>query len=182
MRRRLELARALLHEPQVLLMDEPTQGLDEASFRKFWAHVRALRQSRSLTVLLTTHRPEEAELCDRLAVLDAGRLVALDSPRALAARIGGDVITIEAEDPEAVARVIRDQFGLAPMLVEGRLQIERRDGHALIPRLVEAFPPGRLQSVSLRRPTLGDVFLKLTGHALKASEAAPEPISKGKAR
>ncbi len=182
MRRRLELARALLHQPQVLLMDEPTQGLDEASFRKFWAHVRALRQSRALTVLLTTHRPEEAELCDRLAVLDAGRLVALDSPRALAARIGGDVITVEAEDPETVARAIRDQLGLAATLVEGRLQIERRDGHELIPRLVEAFPPGRLQSVSLRRPTLADVFLKLTGHALGPSQAAPDPISKVRTR
>jgi ABC-2 type transport system ATP-binding protein len=181
MRRRLELARALVHQPPVLLMDEPTQGLDEASFRKFWAHVQALRHSRSLTVLLTTHRPEEAELCDRLAILDAGRLVALDSPRALASRMGGDVITIEAREPEQIARVLRDQFDLSGTLVEGRVQVERRDGHALIPRLVEAFPPGRLQSVSLRRPTLADVFLKLTGHALGSDPPAADPMGKGKA-
>ena len=180
MRRRLELARALVHQPQVLLMDEPTQGLDEASFRKFWAHVKSLRRVSGLTVLLTTHRPEEAEQCDRLAILDAGRLVALDSPQALAARMGGDVITIEAEATEEIRRILRDRFQLASVLVEGRIQVERREGHALIPRLVEAFPAGRLNSVSLRRPTLADVFLKLTGHSLGADQPTPQPARKGR--
>lgn len=180
MRRRLELARALLHQPQVLLMDEPTQGLDEASFRKFWAHIRALRQARSLTVLLTTHRPEEAELCDRLAILDAGRLVALDSPRALASRMAGDVITVEGDAPEEIAGLIRQHFGLDTTIVGGHVQIERRDGHALIPRLVEAFPRGRLHSVSLRRPTLADVFLKLTGRSLGSDEASADSEPEGK--
>jgi ABC-2 type transport system ATP-binding protein len=182
MRRRLELARALVHEPKVILMDEPTQGLDEASFRKFWAHVRALRQARGLTVLLTTHRPEEAEQCDRLAILDAGRLVAIDSPQALASKMGGDVITVEAEEPEAIARVLLDRFELPAMVVDGRVQVERRDGHALIPRLVEAFGPARLHSLSLRRPTLADVFLKLTGHALGSDQPTPLPAKKGRAR
>ncbi len=181
MRRRLELARALVHQPQILLMDEPTQGLDEASFRKFWAHVKSLRQARGLTVLLTTHRPEEAEQCDRLAILDAGRLVAIDSPQALAAQIGGDVITIEAEEPAEIVQVLRDRFELTGTLVKGRIQVERREGHALIPRLVEAFPPGRLQSVSLRRPTLADVFLKLTGHSLGTDEPTPEASKTGRA-
>jgi ABC-2 type transport system ATP-binding protein len=181
MRRRLELARALVHEPQVLLMDEPTQGLDEASFRKFWAHLKSLRQARGLTVLLTTHRPEEAEQCDCLAILNAGKLVALDSPRSLAARMGGDVITIEAERPAEVAQALRDRFELSGALVEGSIQVERREGHALIPRLVEAFPPGRLRSVSLRRPTLADVFLKLTGHSLGADEPTPQTGKKGRA-
>jgi len=182
MRRRLELARALVHQPKVLLMDEPTQGLDEASFRKFWAHVKALRQARGLTVLLTTHRPEEADQCDRLAILDAGRLVAIDSPAALASKMGGDVITVEAEEPEAIARVLQERLELPTTVVDGRVQVERRDGHALIPRLVEAFPPGRLQSVSLRRPTLADVFLKLTGHALGSDRPTPLPARKGQAR
>ncbi len=181
MRRRLELARALVHQPQVLLMDEPTQGLDEASFRKFWAHVKSLRKVSGLTVLLTTHRPEEAEQCDRLAILDAGRLVALDSPQALVAQMGGDVITIEAEGPQEIMQILRDRFELAGALVEGRVQVERRDGHALIPRLVEAFPAGRLHSVSLRRPTLADVFLKLTGHSLGADQPTPQPARKGRA-
>jgi len=182
MRRRLELARALVHQPKVLLMDEPTQGLDEASFRKFWAHVKALRQARGLTVLLTTHRPEEADQCDRLAILDAGRLVALDSPAALASKMGGDVITVEAEEPEAIARVLLERFEIPATVVDGRVQVERRDGHSLIPRLVEAFPSGRLQSVSLRRPTLADVFLKLTGHALGSDRPTPPPARKGRAR
>jgi ABC-2 type transport system ATP-binding protein len=181
MRRRLELGRALVHQPQVLLMDEPTQGLDEASFRKFWAHAESLRQASGLTILITTHRPEEAERCDRLAIIDAGRLVALDSPGALAARMGGDVITIEAAEPSQVLEVLRDRFELAGALVEGRIQVERREGHALIPRLVEAFPPGQLQSVSLRRPTLADVFLKITGHSLGADQPTPQPAKKGRA-
>ena len=175
MRRRLELARALVHQPKVLLMDEPTQGLDEASFRKFWAHVRALRQSRALTVLLTTHRPEEAELCDRLAILDGGRLVAIDSPSALAARMAGDVITVEAQEQEEVAALVRQQFGIQATIANGRVQIERRDGHALVPRLVEAFPRGRLFSVSLHRPTLADVFLKLTGRSLSTDDPPVQP-------
>lgn len=179
--RRLELARALVHRPQILLMDEPTQGLDEASFRRFWAHVKALRANDGVTVLLTTHRAEEAEQCDRLAVLDAGKLVAMDTPRALAARMGGDVITIEAKDPDEVISTLRERFELTGVLVEGRIQVERREGHALIPRLVEAFPSGQLLSVSLRRPTLADVFLKLTGHALGADRPTPELPRKARA-
>jgi len=176
MRRRLELARALVHRPQILLMDEPTQGLDEASFRRFWSHVKALRANDGVTVLLTTHRAEEAEQCDRLAVLDTGKLVAMDTPRNLAGRMGGDVITVEADDPDPIIEVLRERFGLSGVLVEGRIQVERREGHALIPRLVEAFPSGRLHSVSLRRPTLADVFLKLTGHSLGADRPTPEPL------
>jgi len=186
MRRRLELARALIHEPDVLLMDEPTQGLDEASFRKFWSHLKALRDSRGLTVLLTTHRPEEAEACDRLAVLDGGRRVALDTPAALAARVGGDVVTVEAQDPEAVASVLREKLSLdckvwEGKVWEGKVTIESRGGHLLIPRIVECFGQGRLSAVHLRRPTLADVFLQLTGHSLgKDTDEAPVASRKRK--
>ncbi len=166
MRRRLELARALVHRPRILLMDEPTQGLDEASFRKFWAYLKALQAQEGLTILVTTHRAEEAEQCDQLAVLDSGKLVALDSPSGLASRIGGDIITVEAIDLAQAERLLRTRFDLSPTVIDGRLQVERRDGHLLIPRLVEAFPPGEVISINLRRPTLADVFLKLTGHAL----------------
>jgi ABC-2 type transport system ATP-binding protein len=95
--------------------------------------------------------------------------------------MGGDVITIEAEAPEEIRRILRDRFQLAGALVDGRIQVERREGHALIPRLVEAFPAGRLNSVSLRRPTLADVFLKLTGHSLGADQPTPQPARKGRA-
>jgi ABC-2 type transport system ATP-binding protein len=173
MRRRLELARALIHQPSVLLMDEPTQGLDEASFRKFWAHLKALRQTQGLTVLLTTHRPEEAEACDRLAVLDQGRRVALDSPAALAARMGGDVVTVESERPDEVAQVLKQRLSLESTIVDGKVRVEARQGHTLIPRIVECFESGRLVAVNLRKPTLADVFLKITGHSL--GEDAPTP-------
>jgi ABC-2 type transport system ATP-binding protein len=175
MRRRLELARALVHQPRVLLMDEPTQGLDEASFRSFWAHLRALRDTEGLTVLLTTHRADEAQLCDRLAVLDAGRLVATDTPAALAARVGGDILLLEGREPEALAAEVRERLGLDARVVEGRVQVEAEQGHALVPRLVEALPAGRLASVSLRRPTLADVFLQLTGRTLGADQPTAEP-------
>lgn len=175
MRRRLELARALVHQPRVLLMDEPTQGLDEGSFRTFWSHLRALREREGLTVLLTTHRADEAEQCDRLAVLDEGRLVASDTPQALAARVGGDIITLQGREPEGLAARVRERLGLEARVVEGQVVVEAREGHALVPRLVECFEPGRLDSVSLRRPTLADVFLQLTGRALGADRPAAEP-------
>jgi ABC-2 type transport system ATP-binding protein len=182
MRRRLELARALVHQPSVLLMDEPTQGLDEASFRSFWAHLRALRDAEGLTVLLTTHRADEAELCDRLAVLDGGRLVAFDSPVALAARVGGDILTLEGPEPEQLAEQVRERLGLDARVVEGQVLVEVEQGHALVPRLVEALPAGRLASLSLRRPTLADVFLQLTGRALGADQPAAEPKPRRRAR
>jgi ABC-2 type transport system ATP-binding protein len=178
MRRRLELARALVHQPRMLLMDEPTQGLDEASFRTFWKHLKALRDAEGLTVLLTTHRADEAEVCDRLAVIDHGRLVASDTPAALASRVGGDILTLEAAEPEALAQEVRAKLGLEAKVVEGRVQVETRQGHALVPRLVEAFPAGRLASVALRRPTLADVFLQLTGRTLGADLPAAEPALK----
>jgi ABC-2 type transport system ATP-binding protein len=182
MRRRLELARALVHQPRIVLMDEPTQGLDEASFRSFWTHLRTLRDTEGLTVLLTTHRADEAELCDRLAVLDSGRLVANDTPVALAARVGGDILTVEAREPESLAAELRARLGLEARVVEGRIQVEVEQGHALVPRLVEAFPAGRLASVSLRRPTLADVFLQLTGRVLGADQPTAEPVRRRRSR
>jgi len=182
MRRRLELARALVHQPRIVLMDEPTQGLDEASFRSFWTHLKALREADGLTVLLTTHRPEEAELCDRLAVLDGGRLVACDTPAALASRVGGDILSLEASEPEVLAAELRERLGLEARVVEGRVQVEAEQGHALVPRLVEALPAGRLASISLRRPTLADVFLQMTGRALGADQPAAEPVSRRRRR
>ncbi|MCI0571600.1 MAG: ABC transporter ATP-binding protein [Myxococcaceae bacterium] len=178
MRRRLELARALVHGPRILLLDEPTQGLDEASFRSFWKHLGQLRAAGGLTVLLTSHRADEAALCTRLAVLDKGKLVACDTPDALVSRVGGDIVTVEASAPEEVAAGLSEVLGVSAEVVEGRVVVEAGSGHALIPRLVEAFPAGRLASVSLRRPTLADVFLKLTGHALGADQPAEPPATR----
>jgi ABC-2 type transport system ATP-binding protein len=175
MRRRLELSRALLHEPSLLLLDEPTTGLDERFFRQTWERIEALRASRGLTVLLTTHRSEEAERCDRVAVVDRGRVIALDTPDNLRQRVSGDVLTLEADAPDALAAELSARFALEARVVEGRVVLERERGHELIPRLVESLPAGRLHSLSMHRPNLADVFVKLTGRSL-ADEDLPAAV------
>jgi ABC-2 type transport system ATP-binding protein len=162
----VELARALVHRPAILVMDEPTTGLDAAAFRAFWAAVESLRRDEGLTVILTTHQPDEAERCDRLAVLAAGVVVACDTPAALRARIPGDVVVIEADAPEAVAAEIGTRLGLPARVHDGAIHVEREQAHTLVPRIVEAFPAGRLRAVSLRRPTLADAYLAITGASL----------------
>ncbi|MFN0061431.1 MAG: ATP-binding cassette domain-containing protein [Myxococcaceae bacterium] len=170
MRRRLELARALMHQPKLLLLDEPSQGLDDAAFQKLWQHVGQVRQQEKLSVLLTTHRPEEAALCDRVAVLDEGVCVTVDSPEALYAKVGGDVVILDVNDPQHALETF-GKMGLSAVLADGRVRVEKRDGHALIPRLVEALPHGAVRSLQLRRPTLGDVFVKLTGRSFERDPA-----------
>jgi ABC-2 type transport system ATP-binding protein len=167
MRRRLELARALVHAPALLVMDEPTVGLDAAAFRAFWEGIEALRRADGTTVVLTTHRPDEAERCDRLAVLAQGRIVACERPEELRARVAGDVLTVEADEPEAVARALAERLGITARLRPDGVQVERQAAHTLVPRIVEIFPPGRLRAVSLRRPTLADAYLAVTGDALE---------------
>ena len=166
LRRRLELARALVHRPALLLLDEPTAGLDAAAFRRFWELVHVLRREEGLTVVAATHGPEEAERCDRLAVLARGRVVAEGTPEALRARVPGDVVEVEADDAERLAPEIAARFGVPAVVAHGRVLVERARAHELVPRLVEAFPGGRLRSVSLRRPTLADAFLHVTGEEL----------------
>lgn len=166
MKRRLELARALVHRPRVLVMDEPTQGLDEGAFRKFWARLRELRRREGLAVLLATHRADEAEQCDRLVVLHRGACVAEGTPETLRARVRGDLVVVEAARAEELAPDIEAIVGIAPRAHAHEVVFEAARAHELVPRLVEAFAPGRLQSVSIRRPTLADAFLKLTGFAL----------------
>jgi ABC-2 type transport system ATP-binding protein len=167
MRRRLEIARVLLSDPEILIMDEPARGIDAATQRRIWAQLDELKAKRRLTILLTTHMPDEGEHCDRLAVLDEGRVIACDTVDALKKQMGGDVITIEAERPDEVMTTLTS---FSPRLTEsGIIVIEAPQGHALIPRIVEQFPQGRLTTVGLRRPTLGDVFVKLTGRGLGAN-------------
>jgi len=162
MRRRIELARALVHDPAILVLDEPTTGLDEGAFRDVWARLHALRAARGLTILLTTHRPEEAERCDRLGILDGGRLVACDTPEGLRRRVHGDLVVVEVTgDPQAAAAL------LGGRVLEGRVVLERDRGHEEIPRIVEALPPGTVRAITLRTAGLGEAFLELTGHELE---------------
>jgi ABC-2 type transport system ATP-binding protein len=167
MRRRLDLARALVHGPALLVMDEPTAGLDAAAFRAYWDRIAALRRAEGTTVVVTTHRPDEAERCDRLAVLAGGTIVACETPDALRARVAGDVIVVDGDDREGLARELGERLGLAARVRADGVHVTREQGHALVPRLVEVFPAGRLRSVSLRRPTLADAYLAVTGEALE---------------
>ena len=173
MKRRLELARALLHEPRLLLLDEPTSGLDERSFQRVWERIHALRARIGTSVILATHRASEAAICDRVAVLDSGHLVACDTPQALVDRVAGDVLTIEADDPSELSGEIEQRFGLTPRWLGDKLVLERERGHELVPRLIEAFPAGRIRALSMHRPDLSDVFVKLTGHSLSDEGAQP---------
>jgi ABC-2 type transport system ATP-binding protein len=170
MRRRLEIAKALLHGPRLLILDEPSTGLDPGARRTMWEHLRDLRETQGVTLVFTTHLMDEAEGCDRLALLDEGRLVALDTPEKLKEHVGGDVLTVETEDPEALAVAIRDRFTADASVVGGRVRMERERGHEFVASLVEAFP-GRIRSVSVGRPTLEDVFLDLTGRRFEEAEA-----------
>lgn len=187
MKRRLELGRVLLHRPELLLMDEPGRGLDAAALRRYFGELLRLVRTQGLTVLLSTHLPEEAQHCDRLAVIDDGRLVACDTCAALEERVGGDIVTIEADDAAALAQ--RLQAELLSTITTGELSasnvriVEAGESeivlmapraHELLPRLVESLPRGRLRSIAMRRPSLGDVFMHLTGHGLLRAEA-PQP-------
>jgi ABC-2 type transport system ATP-binding protein len=172
MRRRLELARALVHRPELLVMDEPTNGLDAGAFRAFWEGIEALRRGEGLAVILITHRPDEAERCDRIAVLARGHIVACEPPDALRARVAGDLVAVEADRPEEIARALSERLGLEPRVRPEGVTVERDAGHALVPRIVELFPPGRLRAVSVRRPTLADAYLAVTGDSLD-TESAP---------
>jgi ABC-2 type transport system ATP-binding protein len=165
LRRRVEIAKALLHRPQVLLMDEASTGLDPAARRDVSRHVENLRQNDGVTILLTTHILEEADKCDRLVLLHQGAIVAQGSPRELCARIGGDVVVLDTTDGEALAAKIRARFGVEPKAGDGEVRVEIANGHRFITEVVEAFP-GEIDAVGLHKPTLEDVFVRETGASI----------------
>lgn len=163
MQRRLELAKGLLHGPRVLLLDEPTTGLDPGARRDLWQYLRVLRDEEHVTVLVTTHLMEEAERCDRLAILNEGKLVALGTPAELKREIGGDVIVLEAKEPDSLALRIQARFNVDVRVVEGQVRIEKDHAHRFVTDVVEAFP-GEIDAVSISKPSLEDVFIRRTGH------------------
>lgn len=172
MKRRLEIARGLLHYPRVLFLDEPTLGLDPQTRRRIWDYVLELRAREGVTVFMTTHYMEEAVHCDRIAIIDHGQIVALDTPEALRRRVGGDVITMRSPDAAHLATALRERYALDARLIDGQVVVEREGGAAFVPQVVAAFP-GLVDAVSVQPPTLDDVFIKLTGHAIREEEASP---------
>jgi len=154
LQRRVEIAKGLLHRPEVLLLDEPSTGLDPGARRDLWEQLRGLS---GVTVLLTTHLLEEAEKCGRLGILHKGKLVALGEPHALRSEIGGDVVTVRSADPAGLAEAIRAKFGVEPRVVDGTVRLSRERGHELVGPIAEAFG-GRVESVTVAKPSLEDVF------------------------
>ncbi len=179
MRRRLEIARSLLHHPKVLFLDEPTLGLDPQSRRHVWSYISRINEEEGMTIILTTHYMEEADqLCDRVAIIDKGRIVALDTPKRLKSIVGGDVLTLEVgSGAKRLVEAIRRR-GLARniQILRGQITLMERDGEVLIPlllRLAEEIGIS-VNSVSLRKPSLDDVFLYFTGERIRSQ--APEPM------
>jgi len=163
MQRRVELAKGLMHHPSVLLLDEPTTGLDPGARRDLWQYLHELRTQEHVSVIVTTHLMEEAERCDRLAILNQGEVVGLGTPLELRSQIGGDVILLETDDAGSLATRIEQKFHAGATVLDGKVRMERKEGHRFVPDLVETFP-GEIQSISVSKPTLEDVFINRTGH------------------
>ncbi|HEX9475268.1 MAG TPA: ATP-binding cassette domain-containing protein [Candidatus Dormibacteraeota bacterium] len=170
MKRRLEIARGMLHQPQILFLDEPTLGLDPQTRQSIWTHLNELRDKKGITIFMTTHYMDEAEYCDRIAIIDRGQIVALGTPDELKAMVGGDVVTITSSTPDEAAKEIEGMLGVTPVRDDGSLRMEVPDGKVFVPRLVRELT-APVDTVTLRRPSLDDVFLKLTGHAIRDEEA-----------
>ncbi|MGA9408013.1 MAG: ABC transporter ATP-binding protein [Bacteroidota bacterium] len=166
LQRRVEIGKGLLHMPDVLILDEPSTGLDPGARRDLWEYLLQLRSHTGITIVITSHILEEAEHCDRLAILDKGSLVALGTPDTLKREVGGEVISIVAKNPDELRGVLKKKFKLESTIVENTIRVEKEKGHQFVPRIVEAFP-GKITSISVGKPTLEDVFIHRTGHRLQ---------------
>ena len=165
LQRRIDLAKGLMHRPSLVLLDEPTTGLDPGARLDLWSYLERARSEQGLSVLITTHLMEDADRCDRLLFLDRGQAAALDSPEALRQSLGGDVVTIRAGDLDNLASELSTKFGQSSEKVDDTLRVRRAGGPEFVPQLFETFP-GQIDAVSVGRPTLEDVFMQKTGHRL----------------
>src|SRR3954467_13531050 len=172
MRRRLEIARGLMHSPRVLFLDEPTIGLDPQTRSSIWKYIRELREREEITIFMTTHYMDEAEYCDRIAIMDQGEIVALDSPEALKAEVGADRVKIKTDDDDAAIRAVAERFELEATLSEGAVTFFVPSGEEFVPRLFAELGIG-IRSVSVARPTLDDVFMRYTGSTIRDAEENP---------
>lgn len=169
MKRRLEIARGLIHLPLVLFLDEPTLGLDPQTRNRIWEYILDLRRKEELTIFLTTHYMDEAENCDRIAIIDHGEIVALDTPDALKSQVGGDMLTLKTDDIESAVSELHEKHSLEPEIKDSTITVRVPNGEEFLPKFVRSFE-GRIQSIGLRRPTLDDVFIHLTGREIRDEE------------
>jgi ABC-2 type transport system ATP-binding protein len=172
MRRRLEIARGLMHSPRVLFLDEPTIGLDPQTRSSIWRYIRALQETEGTTIFMTTHYMDEAELCDRIAIIDRGEIVVLDTPAALKASVGADRVVLGTADDDAALVALRDTFGIEAAMAEGAVTFHVESGEAFVPRLFGDWDPAHpaITSVAVSRPTLDDVFMRYTGSTIRDAE------------
>lgn len=166
MRRRVEIAKGILHTPELLILDEPSTGLDPAVRLELWRTLERLRDNEKVTILLTTHFMEEAERCDRLAILDHGRIVRMGTPEEMKRKVGGEVLDIRSRTPEPLIESLKREFGLEIRSLNGSLRIEKENAHRLVPQLVDRFGD-EIESITLGRPTLEDVFIHHTGRRME---------------
>lgn len=177
LKRRVEIAKGLLHGPRLLLLDEPSTGLDPGARRSLWAALGNLREHEGVTVMVTTHILDEAEECDQVGLLHQGKLVATGSPESLKSAQGGDVIRIRAlGDAELLSQAIAARYRIQTSVLDGEIRLSRHRGHEFLTQIVEAYP-GEVASISLGRPTLEDVFLHHTGMKLGDTSADTEPLT-----
>ena len=169
MRRRLEIARGLMHSPRVLFLDEPTIGLDPQTRRSIWEYIRELKEREEITIFMTTHYMDEAEWCDRIAIMDHGEIVALDSPETLKAGIGTDRVTIHTDDDDATITALADRFGIEARKSEGAVSFGVPEGEQFVPRLFAELGIA-IKAVNVSRPTLDDVFMSYTGSTIRDAE------------
>jgi ABC-2 type transport system ATP-binding protein len=169
MRRRLEIARGLLHSPRVLFLDEPTIGLDPQTRSSIWRYIRALQESEGTTIFMTTHYMDEAEFCDRIAIMDRGEIVVLDTPQTLKAAVGADRVVLGTTDDEAAITELRKRFDIEAAVADGAVTFHVESGEAFVPRLFAELSVA-ITSVAVSRPTLDDVFMRYTGSTIRDAE------------
>jgi len=181
MKRRLEIARGLLHSPRVLFLDEPTVGLDPQTRSSIWGYIRELKAREDITIFLTTHYMDEAEYCDRIAIMDRGEIIVLDTPEALKASVGRDRVMLGTDDDDAAIAALRDRFGLEATMHEGLVTIAVESGGEFVPRLFADLGVP-IKSVSVSRPSLDDVFMSYTGTTIRDAEATSSDRNRNFAR
>jgi ABC-2 type transport system ATP-binding protein len=170
MKRRLEIARGLTHSPRVLFLDEPTVGLDPQTRSAIWGYINKLRRTEDITIFMTTHYMEEAEFCDRIAIIDHGEIVVIDSPESLKASVGKDRVQMQTGDDEAAIAALKERFGIDAAVREGQVTFAVAAGEEFMPRLfAELGQP--IRSVSVSRPSLDDVFMSYTGSTIRDAES-----------
>jgi ABC-2 type transport system ATP-binding protein len=181
MKRRLEIARGLLHSPRVLFLDEPTVGLDPQTRSSIWGYISSLKREEDITIFLTTHYMDEAEFCDRIAIIDQGKIVALDTPEALKQSVGKDRVQISTDDDTVAIDQLRERFGIEARLAEGTVTFGVPGGEQFVPRLFAELGQA-IRSVSVSRPSLDDVFMSYTGKTIRDAEASSSDRNRNMAK